>query len=212
METLAMHHRRGQQTRVGNRLRPQHKRPTSAFGPACRRQLVGPRPGRRTVGSGGEEIFLRACGDLTDWRALRGFQSQCEALLHSGIDRVVLDLSEVRQADTKLVACLLVLLRRARNVNVQFEVRCSRTVNQWVAVCHLQTAVLGPTTAGHRRFRSNASDWNLDFRREAFRSCSESSAGEPGVGQMGDVGRTVSPERASATTTLGLFAGRSALG
>ena len=120
MEILAMHHRGGQQIRVGNRHRPQLRRTASVFGTACRRQLVIPRPGLRTVGSGGEAIFLRACGDLTDWRALRGFQSRCEALIHAGTDRVVLDLSEVQQADTKLVACLLILLRRARNVNVRF--------------------------------------------------------------------------------------------
>ncbi len=39
----------------------------------------------------------------------------------------------------------------------------------------------------HRQFRSEASDCNLGFRW-ALHSCSESSAVEPGEGQMGNVG------------------------
>ena len=31
----------------------------------------------------------------------------------------------------------------------------------------LQAAVLGPAAAGHRRFRSEARDWNLGFPRGA---------------------------------------------
>ena len=45
--------------------------------------------------------------------------------------------------------------------------------------CH-QAAVLGPAAAGHRRFRSKASDWNLGFRGGALHSCSASSAVNPG--------------------------------
>ena len=47
-------------------------------------------------------------------------------------------------------------------------------------------SVSGP--ARHRRLRSVASDWNLGFRGGALHSCWESSAVEPGVGQMGTVG------------------------
>ena len=52
----------------------------------------------------------------------------------------------------------------------------------------LQAAVFGQDSACHRRFRTEASDWNSGFRRGALHSCSESSAVEPGGGQMGSVG------------------------
>ena len=38
----------------------------------------------------------------------------------------------------------------------------------------------GQDVARHRRFRSEASDWNLGFRGGALHSCSERSAVEPG--------------------------------
>lgn len=52
----------------------------------------------------------------------------------------------------------------------------------------LQAAVLRQDSACHRRFRTEANDRNLGFRRGALHSCSEGSAVEPGKGQMGNVG------------------------
>ena len=51
-----------------------------------------------------------------------------------------------------------------------------------------QAAVLMQDLARHRRFQSEASDCNLGFRGGALHSCLESSAMEPGEGQMGNVG------------------------
>ena len=42
--------------------------------------------------------------------------------------------------------------------------------------------------ARHRRFLTEASDCNLAFRGEALHSPPDSSAVEPGVGQMGNAG------------------------
>ncbi len=42
--------------------------------------------------------------------------------------------------------------------------------------------------ACHRRFLTEASDWNLGFRGGRLHAWSESSAAEPGEGHMGDVG------------------------
>ena len=51
---------------------------------------------------------------------------------------------------------------------------------------------LSPPDPRRRRFRSQASDWNLGFWRGALHSCSppppERSAVEPGDGRMGNVG------------------------
>ncbi len=54
----------------------------------------------------------------------------------------------------------------------------------------LQAAILGHDSACHRRVRSKASDLNLGFRGGALHSCSppDSSAVEPGEGQMGNGG------------------------
>ena len=77
-------------------------------------------------------------GNFLDAELVQHLYVLLHRLLESGVDRVVLDLSEVQQADTKLVGCLLVLLCRARSVNVRLEVRCSRIVKKWLAICHLQ--------------------------------------------------------------------------
>ncbi len=53
----------------------------------------------------------------------------------------------------------------------------------------LQAPGLGQDSACQRRFRSEASDWNLGSPRGALHSSSESSVVEPGEGQMGNVGR-----------------------
>lgn len=144
--TLAIQHSPGREPRVGKWLRLQLGNAALALAPASPMQLAGRGPGSRAVASDAERSFLvRASGDLTDCRVLRRFQARCEALLHARIDHVVLDLSEVEQADTKLVACLLVVLRRARSVGVRLEVCCSHTVNEWLAFCRL-TQLLQPSS------------------------------------------------------------------
>ncbi len=52
----------------------------------------------------------------------------------------------------------------------------------------LQAAVLGQDSALDRRFRSKTSGLELGLSGGALHSCSESSAVEPGEGQMGNVG------------------------
>ncbi len=51
----------------------------------------------------------------------------------------------------------------------------------------LQAVVLGQDSACHRRFPTEASDWNLGFEEWALYWCSKCSAVEPGTGQMGNM-------------------------
>ncbi len=62
----------------------------------------------------------------------------------------------------------------------------------------LLATVLGQDSACHRRFRTEASDWNVGFLGEALHSRSESSAVEPGEGQMGNVGIEIPKPRWTA--------------
>ena len=64
--------------------------------------------------------------------------------------------------------------------------------------------VLGQDSACHRRFRSEASECNLDSPGGALYSWSESSAVEPGEGQMGDVGSLCPPPTLTVRKTLRL--------
>jgi ABC-type transporter Mla MlaB component len=84
-----------------------------------------------------EPEVLRASGDLSDWRAVRELNRRCEAHLRVGRGRVVIDLSGVERADSKLVASLVLLARRARSVRVAFEIRPSSQVSNWIALCRV---------------------------------------------------------------------------
>ncbi|MHC4427944.1 MAG: STAS domain-containing protein [Planctomycetota bacterium] len=91
-------------------------------------------------------------GDLSDWRAVSELNRREEALLRRSGGRVVLDLQGVERADSKLVASLLALARRARSTRVGFEVRPSSQVRKWITFCrvdqHLARVVSTRTPEG----------------------------------------------------------------
>lgn len=87
-------------------------------------------------------IVIRACQNLCDCQNLLSLYQRCESILQSGIDRMKLDLSTVEQADSKLVACLVDLIRTAGRLRVAIEVTTSVVVRQWLSVCRLE-GVLG---------------------------------------------------------------------
>jgi anti-anti-sigma regulatory factor len=79
-----------------------------------------------------------ACGDLRETSVLQEFCRRCESTMDSGPRHLVVDLSHVTRANTKLVAALVLLLRRARveGVTLDFEVR--GPIRQWIALCHVE--------------------------------------------------------------------------
>jgi anti-anti-sigma factor len=89
--------------------------------------------------------FIPATEDMTDWRSVRDFQARCESSLQHTRRRVVLDLTQVAWADSKLVACLIIAVKRARARSLRLEIKPSRPVRSWISVCHLED-VLPPSS------------------------------------------------------------------
>jgi len=67
---------------------------------------------------------------------------QCRRLLRSGIRHVVIDLHNVRLADTKLLACIVALYQMARSASVHLEVCLSNAVLDLARVCRLEWLVM----------------------------------------------------------------------
>ncbi len=82
-----------------------------------------------------ETQVVIARGDLSDWRAVKEFNRHCETLLGASRRRVVLDLSGVERADSKLVASIVALAQHARSARVAFEIRPSSHVWTWITLC-----------------------------------------------------------------------------
>ena len=53
----------------------------------------------------------------------------------------MVDLADVIRADTKIVACLVVLRRMARRSGCALDVRLSPAVAAWTGVCRLQQVI-----------------------------------------------------------------------
>ncbi len=138
MSTLTIHHSHGRQPRVAKWLRLQLGTDALALAPASPMQLAGTDPGSRAVESGAEKCFIvRASGDLTDPTRLTEFFRAVESRLASGPDRLVLDLTAVEAADTKLVACLVQVHHLARRASAGVELWPSERVRNWITLCHL---------------------------------------------------------------------------
>ncbi len=84
-----------------------------------------------------ETRVVKVSGDLSDARAVQDLHRCCLALLNPRRRRVVLDLGGVRRADTKLVAGLVSLARRARSACVRLEIRPSAQVRKWIVLCKM---------------------------------------------------------------------------
>jgi anti-anti-sigma regulatory factor len=86
--------------------------------------------------------------DLTDARRIADLFRACARDIDAAGQRaalnpvasaaVVIDLTATQLVDTKLVACLIAVLRRARRRGVRLEVHASPAVLQWLDVCRLR--------------------------------------------------------------------------
>ena len=79
-----------------------------------------------------------AVGNLRDTRVLQVFHRRCEGALNPAPRRVVVDLAGVTSADTKLVATLVLLRRRAHSEGVPLELTVSSRVYGWIALCQAE--------------------------------------------------------------------------
>ena len=91
-------------------------------------------------------IVVTAPARMTDWRAVQDFRHRCESSLQRAPKRIILDLTLVQAADTKLVACLVTVLRRARARSTVVEIRPSGTVRALADIYKLGTLFSAPPT------------------------------------------------------------------
>lgn len=85
-----------------------------------------------------ESRVVSAAGNMCDSRLLRVFHRRCHHTLDSGPASVVVDLAGVTQANTRLVATLVAVLRRARAASVSLELIVSGVVHDWITICNVE--------------------------------------------------------------------------
>ena len=124
------------------------------------------------VRDGARTRVLTLSGDLTDGQAVREFHQLCEKLVQPGRRRVVLDLRRVSHADTKLVASLVVVLRRAQAAGVTFELHVSPHVGEWIALCQVGRLLRPQRPARTRARRVPRGSRTREWLDGCARSCS----------------------------------------
>ena len=77
-------------------------------------------------------------GDLRDPEALLEFHRRCQRLMQPGRRCIVCDLKRVACADTRLVASLVAVLRRARSAGVVLQLRVSPHVRNLIVLCRVE--------------------------------------------------------------------------
>jgi ABC-type transporter Mla MlaB component len=82
-------------------------------------------------------VVLRLRGDAADPERVQRLLREFLAHLRRGTDRIHLDMLAVERADSKLVACLVVLAGRARRSGCHVTVACTDLVWSWISVCRL---------------------------------------------------------------------------
>ncbi len=130
-------------SRVVDPLIPGQNKKTSAVRfPVCRVYLGVEDASRTLRGEKGTIVedqpstaIIDAPTDMTDWQCVRDFQTRCDT--SAPRSRLVLDLRSVRWADSKLIACIVLATRRARDRAVRVEIKPSRCVNRWAALCRV---------------------------------------------------------------------------
>ncbi len=80
---------------------------------------------------------------------LRRLRELCQQWAQSGPRRLVLDLTHIRRADTKLVAILVYALRLARRNGIRLEVRLSEELEELLELCHVRRLLRGDPTGRH---------------------------------------------------------------
>ena len=85
-----------------------------------------------------ETRVIEAGGDLRDTRVLQGFQRRCERALVPGSQRVALDLEKAADANTRTIATLVTIVRRARSAGVPLELTVSGRVRGWITLYRLE--------------------------------------------------------------------------
>ena len=86
-------------------------------------------------------VIIRAPEDLSEEEAVRVIHARAREAIAAGATTLMVDLADVIRADTKIVACLVVLRRMARRSGCALDVRLSPAVAAWTGVCRLQQVI-----------------------------------------------------------------------
>jgi anti-anti-sigma regulatory factor len=86
----------------------------------------------------GKGVVLAPDADMTSSDRVRDLFNGCRRLLRRGVTHVVIDLQAVTAADTKLLACLVALLRLARSASAHLEICLSSAVLDVARVCRME--------------------------------------------------------------------------
>jgi ABC-type transporter Mla MlaB component len=86
-------------------------------------------------------VVIRASDDLAEEEAVRVIHAQAREAIAGGATMLLVDLAEVIRADTKIVACLVVLRRMAQRSGCALDVRLSPAVAAWTGVCRVQQVI-----------------------------------------------------------------------
>jgi len=83
--------------------------------------------------------IIDARGDLTQPSPVQSLYLTCDRALRQGATRLQLDLGKVQAADTKLIACLVAVLRLARRRHRGVTMNNSDAIQAWLGLCHVET-------------------------------------------------------------------------
>ena len=96
------------------------------------------------LGTSNRPIVVTAPARMTDWRAVQDFRHRCESSLQRAPKRIILDLTLVQAADTKLVACVVNAFCFAQARRIHLEVKPSPLVRDLIELCEVD-ALLSPS-------------------------------------------------------------------
>ena len=105
-----------------------------------RGDLAGSRPAIQItsqMGAGAGRVMV-AAADMTSCDQVRELFNRCRRMLRQGVRHVVIDLHGVEAADTKLVACLVVVYQMARSASARLEICLSNAVLEVARICRLE--------------------------------------------------------------------------
>ncbi len=81
---------------------------------------------------------IKACPDLTGDNEINAVLIDTRAGLDRQVHRIRVDLTGVRVANSKVIACLVLLRRLSRTAGATMEILASETVVTWVELYHVE--------------------------------------------------------------------------
>lgn len=81
---------------------------------------------------------VRACPDLTGDNEINAVLGDARAGLERHVRRIRIDMTGVRIADSKMIACLVLVRRLSGTAGATLEILASETVVSWLRLYHLE--------------------------------------------------------------------------